>query len=140
MLHLSGRAVCCGDDGTVGVLSSEPPELSVRTIVAGDECIVELGGEIDLYNPIRVNLEFEPVFSRRPVRPVVRVDCGGVTFMDSVGLAVLLKARRQPSSAGRRLWVSLVSLVIAGLLNVSGLTGLLTRGNGRAGERPRSRR
>src|SRR4051812_10270514 len=103
----------------------EPPAPCVRTVDARDRCIVELAGEIDLSNSTRVNLEFEIIFSRTPPPRLVRVDCSRVTFMDSMGLAVLLKARRSAESAGSVLWAEPRSRVIERLLTLSGLTELL---------------
>src|SRR5687767_7020841 len=109
-------------------MAPEPPELSVRITDAGDACKIEFAGEIDLYNSTRVNLEFELIFSRVPPPAALRVDLSEVTFMDSVGVAVLLSARRAAESLGCRLTVISASPVIARLFAMSGLTGLLMDG------------
>jgi anti-anti-sigma factor len=79
--------------GAVHAVPPEPPDLSVRTTHADGVTTVVLDGEIDLYNSITVTLEFELILRRDPAPNVLRVDLRGVTFMDSIGLAVLLRAR-----------------------------------------------
>ncbi len=109
-------------------MEPEPPDLSVRTTDASDACTIEFAGEIDLYNSTRVNLEFELIFSRVPAPATVRVDLTEVTFMDSIGLAVLLSARRTAETVGCRLVVISASPAIARLFEMSGLTEHLMDG------------
>ena len=106
-------------------MSPEPPDLRVRTTQIGDACTLELAGEIDLFNSTRVNLEFELILSRSPPPATVRVDLGDVTFMDSIGVAVLLSARRAAESVGCCLLVTSASPMIARLFGITGLTDLL---------------
>ena len=53
--------------------------------------VVKLAGELDLYNAHAVREELTRQLERKPPRLVV--DLGGVTFIDSTGLGVLIEAR-----------------------------------------------
>ena len=57
----------------------------------GDAVVVKLGGELDLYNAHAVRQELVRQTDRNPRRIVV--DLGGVTFIDSTGLGVLIEGR-----------------------------------------------
>ena len=107
-------------------MTGEPPELFVRTVDAGDVCTVELVGEIDLSTSTRASVEFELILSRQVLPAAIHVDLLGVTFMDSMGIAILIKARRQATAAGCRFSVTSMSPVIANVLEMSGLRPLLT--------------
>ena len=61
---------------------------------------------------------------RRP--RALRIDLGEVSFMDTSGVAVLLKARRRALELGCRFSVSSTSPIIARLFEITGLAGLLT--------------
>jgi len=94
----------------------------LRTTRDGDACAVELGGEIDLYNSSSVNLEFEMILSGTPPPTVLSLDLSQVTFMDSMGLGVLLSAHRRADAVRCRFAISAMSPVIEALLEMSGLT------------------
>jgi anti-anti-sigma factor len=104
----------------------EPPELTARTTFDGDCATLELAGEIDLSNSTRVNLEFELILSRSPPPTALHVDLAQVTFMDSMGVAVLVTARRNAAAARCHLTVTAMSPAIARLLSMTGLAGVLT--------------
>jgi anti-sigma B factor antagonist len=53
--------------------------------------VVQLAGELDLYNAHAVREELMAAAARSPERIVV--DLSGVTFIDSTGLGVLIEAR-----------------------------------------------
>jgi len=97
----------------------------VRTVNAGDVCTVVLVGEIDLFTSTSVSVEFELILSRHPRPAVIHVDLLGVTFMDSMGIAILIKAHRHATAAGCRFSVMSMSPVIANVLEMSGLRPLL---------------
>ena len=98
----------------------------MRTVDAGDVCTVVLIGEIDLFTSTSVSVEFELILNRQPRPAAIHVDLLGVTFMDSMGIAILIKARRQATAAGCRFSVTSMSPVIANVLEMSGLRPLLT--------------
>jgi anti-anti-sigma factor len=111
-------------------MSPEPPELTIRTAHAGDTTTVVLEGEIDLATSTRLNRELDAVLDRVPPPMRLRVDLAAVGFMDTTGVAVLLKARRRALESGCRFAVSSTSPAIARLFEITGLAGLLTDGTG----------
>jgi anti-anti-sigma factor len=100
------------------------PELQVHTEHSGDVATVHVVGEIDLSTSTRLNRELDMVLDRAPAR--LRIDLSETTFMDTTGVAVLLKARRRALELGCRLTVSSSSPAITRLLEVTGVTALLT--------------
>ena len=57
----------------------------------------------------------------------LRIDLLAVSFMDTTGVAVLLKARRRALEAGCRFTVKAASPTIQRLLEITGLAALLAR-------------
>ncbi len=84
---------------------------------------VIVAGEIDLATSTRVNRELDDAIDRGPAR--LRLDLADVSFMDTSGVAVLLKARRRALENDCRFSVSSSSPTITRLLEVTGLTELL---------------
>jgi anti-sigma B factor antagonist len=111
-------------------MAAEPPELTISTTHAGDTTTVVLEGEIDLATSTQLNRELDAMLDRVPPPVRLRVDLAAVNFMDTTGVAVLLKARRRAQESGCRFAVSSTSPAIARLFDITGLAGLLTDGNG----------
>lgn len=59
---------------------------------------------------------------------VLEVDLGAVTFIDSTGLGALVQLRRQADAAGAQVRLTNVPARVGRLLELTGLTGLLTDG------------
>ena len=100
-----------------------PPELEVHVDRSGDVATVRVVGEIDLSTSTQLNRALDGVLEARPTR--LRLDLMEVEFMDTTGVAVLLKARRRALEADCRLTVTSSSPTITRLLEVTGLTELL---------------
>jgi anti-anti-sigma factor len=64
----------------------------------GDQPVVEVGGEIDLYSSAELRDELLRVMSRHGSRVIL--DLREVTFMDSAGIEVLLATRRRARLEG----------------------------------------
>ena len=97
--------------------------MEVRTVHDGEASTVIVTGEIDLSTSTRVNRELDDALDLGPSR--LRLDLSGVSFMDTSGVAVLLKARRRALERDCRFSVSSSSPTITRLLEVTGLTELL---------------
>jgi anti-sigma B factor antagonist len=108
-------------------MSSELPPLAVHIWTAddGERCVVELEGEIDLVTATRVIAEFDAVFAQPSVPVEIHVDLAGVSFMDTVGIGAILRARGLAVESGRRFRVTSTSPVIERLFAVTGITTLL---------------
>ena len=91
----------------------------------GDTTTVVVVGEIDLATSTRLNRELDTVLDRVPPPVLLRIDLGGVGFMDTTGVAILLKARRRCLEVGCRFNVIATSPTIARLFEITGLAGLL---------------
>jgi anti-anti-sigma factor len=100
------------------------PELEVYVEHRGDVATVRVVGEIDLSTSTGLNRKLDSVLESAPTR--LRLDLTEVDFMDTSGVAVLLKARRRALELGCRLTVSSSSPTITRLLEITGLTALLT--------------
>jgi anti-sigma B factor antagonist len=70
----------------------------------GDQPVVEVGGEIDLYSGAELRDELLRVLRRHGAQLILDLD--EVTFMDSAGIEVLLATRRRAQLEGG--WVRLV--------------------------------
>jgi anti-sigma B factor antagonist len=58
--------------------------------------------------------------------PVVDVDLGAVTFIDSSGLGALVRAHHLAADSGRELRLAAVPAPVSRVLELSGLRGLFT--------------
>lgn len=100
-----------------------PPGLDVTVTHEGATTTVAAAGEIDLVTGVRLNRELEIAIDAAP--EWLRVDLAAVDFMDTTGVAVLLKARRRALDAGCRFTVKSASHTIQRLLEITGLATLL---------------
>src|SRR3954452_9098064 len=98
-------------------------ELEVQVNDDDGSTTVTVAGEIDLASSTRLNRELDAVLDREPAR--LRIDLAAVPFMDTTGVAVLLKARRRALAQGCRFSVASASPALARLFEITGLTGLL---------------
>jgi anti-anti-sigma factor len=101
----------------------DAPELEVYAVFEGDVATVTIVGEIDLVTSTRLNRELDAVLDARPAR--LRLDLAAVAFMDTSGIAILLKARRRALAQGARFAVISTSRVIQRLLEITGLASLM---------------
>ena len=85
----------------------------------GKSATVAISGEIDLTSAPRVDDEVTALIEDSVVD--LTIDLGGVSFMDSTGLRVLLKASKLLEGAGGNLTLSRPSDPVRRLLEVSGL-------------------
>ncbi|HET6548826.1 MAG TPA: STAS domain-containing protein [Solirubrobacter sp.] len=97
--------------------------LTVTTTHDGETSTVTIAGEIDLATSTRVNRELDMALDRTPRR--LHIELAAVPFMDTTGVAVLLKARRRALEQGCGFSVTSTSPAIARLFEITGLTGLL---------------
>src|SRR5262245_15139567 len=103
----------------------EPPDLEVTIVRADDAITVTIKGEIDLATSTRLNRELDAAIDREPAPARLRIDLSGVNFMDTTGVAVLLKSRRRALEVGARFSVISTSPAIKRLLEITGLASLM---------------
>ncbi|HEY0345729.1 MAG TPA: STAS domain-containing protein [Solirubrobacteraceae bacterium] len=97
--------------------------LAVRSLRQGDTHTVELVGELDI--------EGAPI-ARRALRDAcaaivhtIVLDLGGLTFMDSSGVHMIVEAQRRLSDSDRELVIARSPAQVLRLLELCGLTGVL---------------
>jgi anti-anti-sigma factor len=97
------------------------PGLTITSQSADDVCLIELRGDVDQSNADRVSATLEQALAAG-VRAVV-LDLCGVTFMDSRGLWVLIRARRAFSRHSVALALGCSPMGRVGrLLEITGMT------------------
>lgn len=74
--------------------------VTVRDSLAG--LVLECSGELDLDQATTLHVALHRAFAGRPTSPMLLVDLGAVTFMDSSGLNALLLARTEAARQGAR--------------------------------------
>ena len=102
------------------------PELTIQTVHAGEQTTLTLVGEIDLLTSTQLNRELEIVLDQVPPPRRLCMELAEVMFMDTTGVAVLLKGRRRALEVGCQFVVTTTSPAIARLFEITGLAGLLT--------------
>ncbi len=107
-------------------MPSDPPELIIRAAVEGDTTTLTLAGEIDLLTSTQLNRELDIALDREPPPRALRLELAEVAYMDTTGVAVLLKARRRALELDCHFTVTSTSPAIARLFEITGLAGLLT--------------
>ncbi|MGK2948473.1 MAG: STAS domain-containing protein [Acidimicrobiales bacterium] len=90
------------------------------TVVEGDPPVVEVAGEVDLATAGELAAALEPLLATGD-GPIV-LDVGGVTFIDSSGLAVLAQA----AASGRTLVLRRPSKIVVRVIETTGLDQVLT--------------
>jgi anti-anti-sigma factor len=101
-------------------------DLDVHTSYAGDAATVVVAGEVDLATSTRLNRELDAVLDRVPAPVRLRIDLAAVAYMDTTGVAVLLKARRRALEQECRFTVISTSPALTRLFEITGLAGLLS--------------
>lgn len=89
-----------------------------------DQTLIRLGGEVD--QALVACLDFAQEQAIQRDLPV-RIDVSGVTFMDSAGLALIVRVVGAERAHGRRVRVEGVAGQVDELLRVSGVSRLVTQ-------------
>ena len=92
--------------------------------VQGRDLIAVLGGELDLSNSDHVLERLKVEIAEVPADRVI-FDLSGVSFLDSSGVRLIVKAKEAASAAGSTLLLRSVPPQAARVLEVSGVAGHL---------------
>lgn len=98
----------------------DPNELTVVTSAEADAGVVTAVGELDANGTPRLRAAIDELFTSG--HPTVVVDLGGVTFIDSSGLSVLIAAYKQAIDRDVRLTLRSPSAAVTRLLEMTGQT------------------
>ena len=85
---------------------------------------LKLTGELDLDTTPALDEQLREIDGEHPGR--LLVDLGGVEFMDSTGLATILRAQRAAASSGQVLCLRRATGQVARLFDLTGMTARLT--------------
>ena len=88
------------------------------------ECRFFVRGEIDIANADELATTLRSLASRHPNSGVL-VDCMDLTFIDVVGIRVLITVRGELAQQGRDLWLVHPSPILTRLLGILDLTHLI---------------
>ncbi|HEX5615081.1 MAG TPA: STAS domain-containing protein [Acidimicrobiia bacterium] len=99
-----------GPDFAVELLDGDPPVLVVR-------------GELDVETSVQLREGLIGLTERGD--PIVRMDLSGVSFIDSVGLSVLVQARKQYAAEARDLQLRPVSARVRATIDIAGASAFL---------------
>ena len=91
----------------------------------GGTVTAALIGEIDHHGARRMMEELEEIVARRIPRELT-LDLSGVTFMDSSGIAVLLRAHRHMRQLGGALRVTAIPVQPRRVLDAAGMGRIIT--------------
>lgn len=102
---------------------SIPTQNEFNVEISGDESatVLTVSGELDLATSPALEAELE-----RASGGLVIIDLRGVSFMDSTGLSLLVKAQRRAKEARRRLAVVKGGAQVQRLLTLTGVAERLT--------------
>jgi anti-sigma B factor antagonist len=103
-------------------------QFEVKTTTEPDRVVVTLSGECDL----AVRDELEAALREAVQRsPVVMIDLGSLTFMDSSGIHGLVTAHHAALERGGRVLLRRAHGVVADVLTLTGVSELLRSQDGR---------
>lgn len=80
-----------------------PSEFTIRTFREQDTLVLRVEGELDLRSAPSLSRAVASAISERPTR--IAIDCSAISFMDSSGLATLVRAHRAAASADQDLYL-----------------------------------
>ena len=100
-------------------LDTKPAELRIKAGQAGDRYIVRLLGELDCAGAGEVEMAL--VLAEKTGAHRIVLDIDELTFIDSTGLAVLMRAKHRADAAGERLRITRGTGQVADMLRLTAL-------------------
>jgi anti-sigma B factor antagonist len=102
----------------------EARPLDIEIGATGDIRVVRLGGELDLASVPRLTELLEEVAAPRLI-----LDLSGLAFIDSSGVAALVRAQHQMDEGGQTLTLTRPSHAVARVFEILGISFLLDTDN-----------
>lgn len=103
---------------------SDTVSFAITTTWSGTEVVVAVAGDLDLAAAATWDAGVDEALGQMPT--ALTVDLGATTFVDSSGLRLLLTLRHQSAQRGTPFSVTNISPSVARLLEVTGLTDLVS--------------
>lgn len=104
------------------------PSLHIRFERDGDECTLTVVGDVDLATSTQLKRALDEALDSEPAAATIRADLGGVSFLDTTGLGLLLAARSRAAGRGGRFLVSTTSAELDRLFDITGVAAYLRAG------------
>ncbi|HEY7077967.1 MAG TPA: anti-sigma factor antagonist [Solirubrobacteraceae bacterium] len=101
------------------------PSLRIRIAHDGDECTVTVAGDVDLATSTQLKRALDEALDGEPAAATIRADLGGVGFLDTTGLGLLLAARTRALGRGSRFIVTSTSAELDRLFDITGVATYL---------------
>jgi anti-sigma B factor antagonist len=101
------------------------PSLRIRLERDGDECTLTVAGDVDLATSTQLKRALDEALDLEPAPATIRANLGGVSFLDTTGLGLLLAARTEAERRGSRFVVSSTSAELGRLFEITGVTAYL---------------
>lgn len=99
--------------------------MSVRISSARQRLTIALGGELDHHSAAAMRAEADAAITAK-LAPLVRLDFGGVTFMDSAGIGLVLGRYRLVNSYGGKVEVTGLDGRLYKMMRMAGLDRMVT--------------
>lgn len=99
-------------------------EFSCTARQSGGLLVLEVAGDVDLAVHARFQAEVDRLWPRTPTDVVM--DCSRVTFLDSMGLRVLVQALQRAAGHGCGFALAAPSQPVLRVLELAGVTGLFS--------------
>lgn len=89
------------------------------------EALITVAGDLDFTTAAPLRTALDHLLATRP--PAIVLDFGGLRFIDSTGLAVIVHAWREGHQHGTAIRLRAVPRFLATILDITGVSGLLSR-------------
>ena len=99
--------------------------LSLEVRETGERVVVAAAGELDPHSCSELSDALEPYVNDEAVQHIV-IDLGGITFIDSSGLRVVLSTKESLEERGATLGLATPSESVQRILDITGLSQLLS--------------
>ena len=98
--------------------------MKLNSVRQGSNLTLKLSGEIDHHSAREIMSAIDEKLESSPPRDCV-IDMEKVSFMDSSGIAIILKTYRTVNAAGGRLWIENVPAQPMRVLDASGIDRII---------------
>ena len=106
--------------------------MNISTAYAAGRLTIFLSGELDQHEAQQTSAFISELLEEYMPRDCV-LDLSGLAFMDSSGIAVIVRASRQMKLVGGRLWVENPGKQVLRVIDASGFDRLVPVESGRVG-------
>ncbi len=89
-----------------------------------DTLVIKIAGEFDMVTAEEFRRLVDPELDRRQIRNLV-INLGGVSFIDSSGLGVIIGRYKKLSQSGGKLWIAAARPPVRKILELSGLQKII---------------